>query len=308
MGIQTSPACKYKSFNALIRINEPELLYEVFLEQLDAGESPRVELFERSEGGPWRQLQANGKRNELPPASEQRRLLERRIDPEREQQWFYEPARLGWFCAYKPCSRRQYAMFYAPEQQRILDEDYVQLLFSVYCHQFTGIEGVFRDSLTGLYNRRAFDQRMHALIEHSRQPMRRSRLSQPAVFAMVDIDHFKRVNDQHGHVVGDELLAEIAGIMSESFREYDLLFRYGGEEFALVLMDMDEAMSQQALERFRRRIADSDFPRQLRVTVSIGYCLFDAGAGIQGLIDRADQALYASKRNGRNQVQRFPLS
>ena len=308
MGIQTTPACKYKSFNTLIRINEPELLYEAFLEQLDAGKRPRVELFERNDGGAWRQLHPNGKREELPGDSVQRQLLEQRIDPEREQQWFYEPAHFGWYCAYRPCSRSQYAMFFAPEQQPVLDEDYVQLLFSVYCHQFTGIEGVYRDSLTGLYNRRAFDQRMRTLIERSRHSMRRNRLSQPSVFALVDIDHFKRVNDRYGHVIGDELLTEIAAIMSESFREYDLLFRYGGEEFALVLMDMDEAMSQQALERFRRRIAEHEFPQRLHITVSIGYCLFDAEAGVQGLIDRADQALYASKRNGRNQVQRFPLS
>jgi diguanylate cyclase (GGDEF)-like protein len=199
-------------------------------------------------------------------------------------------------------------MFYAPRKQRLIDEEYVQLLFSVYCHQFTGIEGIYRDSLTGLYNRRAFDQRMQSLVEYSRQPVRRSRLSQPAVFAMLDIDHFKRINDRHGHVIGDEILAEIARMMTESFREYDLLFRYGGEEFALVLMDMDEALSHQALERFRHRVEDSDYPHHETVTISIGYCRFDAEAGVQGLIERADQALYSVKHNGRNRVQRFPLS
>ncbi len=307
MGIQTTPTCKYKSFNALIRINEPELLHEVFLQQLDPARPPQVDLFERSDQGPWRGLNPNGSRSDS-LLRHHRRILEQRIDPEREQQWFFEPDQHGWYCAYKPCSRRQYAMFYAPEQQHLIDEEYVQLLFSVYCHQFTGIEGIYRDSLTGLYNRRAFDQRMQALIEHSQQPMRRRSLSQPAVFAMLDIDHFKQVNDRHGHVIGDEILAEIAEMMTESFREYDMLFRYGGEEFALVLMDMDESLSHQALERFRQHVEDAKFPHDQTITVSIGYCRFDADAGVQGLIDRADQALYASKHNGRNRVQRFPLS
>ncbi len=307
MGIQTTPACKYKSFNALIRINEPELLHEVFLQQLDAGANPQVELYERCDDGPWLRLLPNGSRSErLPPHRQQ--VLEQRIDTRSEQQWFYEAAQLGWFGAYKPCSRRQYALFFAPDQQRLIDEDYVQLLFSVWCHQFIGIEGIYRDSLTGLYNRRAFDQRMQALIEHSRNPMRRSRLSQPAVFAMLDIDHFKQVNDRHGHVIGDEILARVAEMMTESFREYDLLFRYGGEEFALVLMDMDEALSHQALERFRQRVEQEVFVLDQRISVSIGYCRFDAEAGTRAMIEQADQALYAAKGNGRNQVQRYPLS
>ena len=306
MGIHTTPACKYESFNALIRINEPELLHQVFLGQLDPGQPvPRVELFERQQSGSWRSLQPNGSRHNGVPDAHAPYLD--RLPRQQEQDWRYDSGNTGRYAAYKPCSHRQYAMFFAPAGAHI-DEDYVQLLFSFYCHQFTSIEGVYRDSLTGLYNRRAFDQRMAALIEHSRHPARRSRASQPAVFALLDIDHFKEVNDRYGHVQGDEMLTQLACMMSDSFREYDLLFRYGGEEFALVLMDMDESLSQAALERFRRRVEETEFVNGHRMTVSIGYCRFEPEHGIKGLIERADKALYAGKRGGRNLVRRYPLS
>ena len=119
---------------------------------------------------------------------------------------------------------------------------------------------------------------------------------------MLDVDHFKLINDSQGHLFGDEVLLLLAQQMTDSFRENDLLFRYGGEEFAMVLMDIEAEQAQQTLDRFRERIAAYDFPGVNQVTVSIGYTLFDKRLSMEELISQADTALYYAKTTGRNAV------
>jgi diguanylate cyclase (GGDEF)-like protein len=230
------------------------------------------------------------------------RVLNERISPEDTNAWFFERDLAGWFCAYKPLTDKQFALFISiTDPSLLIDEDYIQLLFSFYCHQLRGLESSYRDSLTGLYNRRAFDQRIAALFNSQHRPRRRHQFT-PSAFAMLDIDHFKQINDKFGHLYGDEVLAIVAKIMTDSFRDYDLLFRYGGEEFSAVLMEIDPEGVHDALDRFRQRVEQNDFPRHNRVTVSIGYTEFDLKATPEALIDRADKALYFSKHSGRNQV------
>ena len=122
--------------------------------------------------------------------------------------------------------------------------------------------------------------------------------------AMMDIDHFKAVNDTHGHVVGDKVLIALARYAMDHLRPYDKVFRYGGEEFLLCLPDSDTASGFEVVERLREGIArlDHDHGASLRVTVSLGVALLDPKLSVEESIDRADKALYAAKRAGRNRT------
>lgn len=154
------------------------------------------------------------------------------------------------------------------------------------------------DALTAVPNRRSFGQLMSHTVA---QP-------QPAVLLLLDIDHFKRLNDQHGHLVGDAVLRAFAAVLGTALREGDVLARYGGEEFAVVLPRTDEARGLEVAERLRQLVADHDFAEMVgepvgAVTLSAGLACYPADATtVQGLIDCADQALYAAKAAGRNQV------
>jgi diguanylate cyclase (GGDEF)-like protein len=118
--------------------------------------------------------------------------------------------------------------------------------------------------------------------------------------AMFDIDHFKRINDNYGHVYGDEVILLLAQMMRKSFRQSDVLFRFGGEEFVVLLNSLDEPTACAALERFRERVASHHFPQVGRVTVSIGFAHIGESDYPEIVLDRADKALYYAKQNGRN--------
>ena len=164
------------------------------------------------------------------------------------------------------------------------------------------LKGTYRDALTGLYNRRAFNEKILQLLDRSSNHRRRAINFSPSVFVMLDIDRFKSINDSMGHLFGDEVLLILAQLMNDSFRENDLLFRYGGEEFTMVLMDITTEQAQQSLERFREKIASHDFPNVEQVTVSIGYTEFDRQLSLDELIGQADNALYYCKTSTRNAV------
>ncbi|MUM77264.1 PAS domain S-box protein [Pseudodesulfovibrio sp. F-1] len=156
------------------------------------------------------------------------------------------------------------------------------------------------DSLTGLYNRRRF-------MELAEREFVRSRRYQGALtMLMMDIDHFKRVNDTHGHDVGDEVLRELAHISRVTLREPDVLGRLGGEEFGVLLPETDAAAALEVAERLRRAIEDASMVTaagEMRITVSIGAAASDADAdSVATLLKRADVALYAAKEAGRNRV------
>lgn len=157
------------------------------------------------------------------------------------------------------------------------------------------------DPLTGLLNRRFFFERFEEELD------RAVRFNVPISVVMVDIDHFKHVNDHHGHLVGDQVLIEIAKRINSSLRKIDTVCRYGGEEFAILLPGTELSQAEQVAERVWRKVADTPIKRagvEVNVSVSLGVANKEQKESMTGniLIDHADQALYAAKKAGRNQV------
>jgi diguanylate cyclase (GGDEF)-like protein len=151
------------------------------------------------------------------------------------------------------------------------------------------------DGLTQLANRRSFDRAL------DRELQRATRTDGRLSVVLIDIDHFKLLNDTHGHLTGDTVLRQIAAALRECGREYDTIARYGGEEFAAVLPGCSSALAVQVAERLRRAVeeAATDVP----VTASAGVATYPYdGADVDTLLGAADRALYSAKRAGRNQV------
>jgi diguanylate cyclase (GGDEF)-like protein len=156
------------------------------------------------------------------------------------------------------------------------------------------------DGLTQIFNRRYFLERFNE--EFNRSKKFKYRVS----FLIVDIDHFKNINDNYGHLVGDAILREITKILKENIRQIDFAGRYGGEELAVVLTETDKDQARVAAERIRQAIESRRFTvydEDLKVTISIGISTFPVDTSdSQALIDNADQALYKAKETGRNRV------
>ena len=153
------------------------------------------------------------------------------------------------------------------------------------------------DELTRLPNRRYLGQR----FLQERQRARRSR--RPLGVLMLDIDHFKAINDSHGHLVGDAVLASLAVIVRSCIREADLAARYGGEEFAVIVHETPLEGAMRLAGRIRAAVEKAVFPSQLRLTVSIGVACTDDPERLDDLFELADGALYQAKRGGRNRVE-----
>jgi diguanylate cyclase len=155
------------------------------------------------------------------------------------------------------------------------------------------------DALTGLPNRRVFDQELRRRYAEWR------RHGLPFAVLLVDVDHFKKFNDQYGHLVGDKVLQEVSRILQATMRETDLVTRFGGEEFAIVLPASGQGEASRAAERVRVAVEKS-LPRHdneaLKVTVSCGVANATTDDTSESLLKRADEALYASKRTGRNRA------
>jgi diguanylate cyclase (GGDEF)-like protein len=194
---------------------------------------------------------------------------------------------------------------------RPLDETHERMVQGVLriVHNFRSLlDYSERDTLTGLLNRKSFDETfmratvLEATREFGSAEDRRRGLSQKHWLGVADIDHFKHVNDQYGHLIGDEVLVLMARILRSTFRYHDRTYRFGGEEFVVLLTAPDDAAAGGAFERLRRNLAEFEFPRVGRVTASIGYSDVRPGDTPQAAFDRADRATYYAKQNGRNQV------
>ena len=156
------------------------------------------------------------------------------------------------------------------------------------------------DSLTNVFNRRYYLERFKEEIERSRK------FNYKFSCLMIDIDYFKDFNDRYGHVVGDAILRELSRTIQENIRQIDLICRYGGEEFSIILSETDKDAAQLAAERIRLAIEDKHirvYDEELKITVSIGISTYPYdGKEIERLIDKADSALYQAKQRGRNNV------
>jgi diguanylate cyclase (GGDEF)-like protein len=160
-------------------------------------------------------------------------------------------------------------------------------------------EQALKDGLTGLWNRKA----IFAMLE--REVCRAQRDKFPITLLMLDMDHFKNINDTHGHLTGDEVLREAAGRLIEVMRPYDFAGRYGGEEFLVVLPSCSPHNGLLRAEDFRRSLADRPVPTAhgpLAVTCSVGVAAYDGKMPLEDLIHEADKALYNAKHQGRNCV------
>lgn len=191
-------------------------------------------------------------------------------------------------------------------QRRMIDG-----MLRIYYNYIQILNASLYDQLTGLLNRRTFDEQLFALLSHrnssksSNGPVRVDRRQSeegPSWLAVLDVDHFKRINDRFGHQYGDEVLVLLAQLLRQSFREHDRIFRFGGEEFVVVLAAAPFDAVAQIMERCRATTEGYSFPQVGRVTISIGYTMLrldDTGSAAFG---RADEALYAAKEQGRNRA------
>ena len=195
-----------------------------------------------------------------------------------------------------------------PAKRRVL----LMGLVEYFGHHISLLDYGEGDTLTGLANRKTFDKHLFEVLG---KPANDETLQDPSVphrrhnadddrhwLAICDIDHFKRINDRHGHRVGDAALVMFAQLMRETFRYDDQLFRFGGEEFVIVLQPTTEKNAFSVLERFRIAVAAQTFADIGQATVSIGYCQLRPEDTPTAPIDRADAALYWVKKNGRNRV------
>ncbi|GGF53648.1 GGDEF domain-containing protein [Alteromonas lipolytica] len=166
------------------------------------------------------------------------------------------------------------------------------------------------DELTGLSNRKTFESAIYRVCELIREHVSESEDATAQEndgywLCAIDIDHFKSVNDQFGHLFGDEVLVRFAQIMRTEFKIDDLLFRFGGEEFIALVKAQDRQAVEVILERFRQTIEDTQFSKIDRLTISLGVVAVDPNVFHMTLMDYADQALYYSKENGRNRMTFF---
>ncbi len=201
------------------------------------------------------------------------------------------------------------------ESDTPLDERDQRLVISI-LRIYRNFQGLLdyseRDTLTGLLNRKTFDESfLKTVSEPAPAPPRDAsagsgrRQGARACrhwLGVIDIDHFKRVNDSFGHLIGDEVLLLMSRLMRSSFRFDDRLYRFGGEEFVVLMRCADGDAAAQAFERLRRNIECHVFPQVGRITVSIGFTELKPGDTPNGAFERADKAVYFAKGHGRNQV------
>ena len=165
-----------------------------------------------------------------------------------------------------------------------------------------------RDSLTGLLNRKTFDDSFHKIAGQSTSvaalagERRDGQVDRHVYLGVVDVDHFKLVNDKHGHLIGDEVLLLLSRLMRASFRYCDRLYRFGGEEFVVLLRCASDEQATVAFERLRGATETYAFPQVGRITVSVGFARVRPADSPSAAFERADKAVYWAKGNGRNRV------
>ena len=198
--------------------------------------------------------------------------------------------------------------------QQVLNSEEVRLVCSI-LRLYRNYQGLLdyseRDTLTGLLNRKTFDESfLRVAAQHpapaahqmSHDGVRRHGPSGSSWLGVLDIDHFKRVNDNFGHLIGDEVLLLLSRLMRSTFRFQDHLYRFGGEEFVVLMRCSDQDDASRAFERLRHNVERYAFPQVGCITVSVGFTELRTGDSPSTAFERADKAVYYAKQNGRNQV------
>ena len=211
-------------------------------------------------------------------------------------------------------STEQMMLAYDITESNTANQDIAQkiaCLVRMYGNQIKLLDYSELDTLTRLLNRKTFDETFDRLLTSSEVDDaadsfddRRDHLDEgsPAWLCVIDIDHFKRVNDSFGHLFGDEVLLRMGELMRRTFRGGDRLFRFGGEEFVVILNAADEALASVSFNRFRTSVEKHEFPQVGTVTCSIGFTAVTTMDAPTDVVGRADEALYYAKEHGRNQV------
>jgi diguanylate cyclase (GGDEF)-like protein len=190
-------------------------------------------------------------------------------------------------------------------------DEAVASLARIYDNQIKLLDYSELDTLTRLLNRKTFDETFDRLLTSSVVDAPDDgfgdRRDHPASgsqawLCVIDIDHFKRVNDSFGHLFGDEVLLRMGDLMRKTFRSGDRLFRFGGEEFVVILNAESELLAAISFNRFRTVVENHEFPQVGKVTCSIGFTAVAPGDVPTDVVGRADKALYYAKEHGRNQV------
>ena len=189
----------------------------------------------------------------------------------------------------------------APTNYDIFMEASLRFRFAMRALSFRLIDEIcLIDQLTGVWNRSSMFKRLNE------EQDRMLRSHQSCSICMMDLDHFKHINDTHGHIAGDKVLQAVMEIASRRLRAYDAIFRYGGEEFLFCLPNADTGIAVEAMERLRQKIADTDIILKdgttVRVTASFGVAPLSAAQPLETSMEEADRALFCAKANGRNRV------
>lgn len=187
-----------------------------------------------------------------------------------------------------------------PLLRRLMQEaERIKFLLAEMFDRLADLE-VGRDTLTQLFNRRF----LSSILKREIELCRRRKIGFAVL--MVDVDHFKHINDAHGHEAGDQILQQVATQLLNSARAGDFVFRYGGEEFLIVLAEVDREQAMKTADKIRARIEESEFlianQRCLHVTVSIGVAASNGHPDYERIVERADAALYDAKHGGRNRI------
>lgn len=206
-----------------------------------------------------------------------------------------------------------YFVFQRDREVLATEDAMIRGVLEVFSNYYALLDISQRDRLTGLFNRQAlessFDRIWRALgrPDHftERENGRRRAPGDTYWLAVIDIDHFKTINDRHGHMVGDEILLLVSRLMGSTFRSSDLLYRYGGEEFVAIISADNAKIARNVFDRVRLAIEAHSFPRIEHLTVSVGYAQALPDILPVEVLSRADRSLYQAKQDGRNRVHSY---
>ncbi|MDP2805153.1 MAG: GGDEF domain-containing protein [Gallionellaceae bacterium] len=203
-----------------------------------------------------------------------------------------------------------YFVFKRDRELTPVEDAIVHGVLEVFTNYYELLDTSQRDQLTGLLNRYSLEinlDRLWNLLstrihDEEEENSRRAPVDKGYWLGVLDIDHFKKINDTHGHIIGDEVLIMVTRLLESSFRQSDLLYRFGGEEFIAIIAANDLESAQLSFERARKKIDEFEFPQIGHITISGGFSGADPTVLPQEVINRADSALYAAKNSGRNRM------